>query len=123
MCDQESARVVPAISVSCVTQNQPGSQFPKKAGPNTYSDPAGGCGAAIFRASVEGDGRSRRGTVDGVDHRFEDTQPAGWQADTRANHHAVVDVVGQATFNRRDRGLVGLDEAVLGVPAPPGDIG
>src|SRR5215470_11332851 len=94
-----------------------------EAGPNTYSDPAGGCGAAIFRASVEGDGRSRRGAVDGVDHRFKDTQPAGWQADTRANHHAVVYVIGQATFNRRDSGLVGLDEAVLSVPAPPGEIG
>src|SRR5262245_17802564 len=99
------------------------SNFPKKGwSRNGYSDPAGGCSAAIFRASVEGDGRSRRGTVDGVDHRFEDSQPAGWQADTRANHHAVVYAVGQATFNRGDRGLVGLDEAVLGVPAPPAAI-
>ena len=87
------------------------------------SDPARGGRTTIVRAGVEGDGRSRRGTVDGVDHRFEHTQTAGWQADTRANHHAVVYAVGQATFNRWDRGLVGLDEAVLGVPAPPGDIG
>src|SRR5215468_6054383 len=121
MCDQESARVVAAISASASLRTSPGSKFPKRL-VGTSSDPAGGRGAAIFRASVEGDGRSRRGTVDGVDHRFEDTQPAGWQADTRANHHAVVYAVGQATFNHRDSGLVGLDEAVLGVPAPPGDI-
>src|SRR5215467_759020 len=94
-----------------------------EAGPNTHSDPAGRCGAAVFRARVEGDGCSRRGAVDGVDYRFEDTQPAGWQADTRANHHAIVYVIGQATFNRRDSGLVGLDEAVLGLPAAPGEIG
>src|SRR5262249_51655102 len=98
-------------------------RFPRRAGPTTCSDPAGRCGAAVFRARVEGDGCSRRGAVDGVDYRFEDTQPAGWQADTRANHHAIVYVIGQATFNRRDSGLVGLDEAVLGLPAAPGEIG
>ena len=60
----------------------------------TCSDPAGGCGAAIFRTGVESDGRLRRGTVDGVDHRLEHTQSAGWQADTCANHNAVVNVAG-----------------------------
>ncbi len=33
-------------------------------------DPACGCRTAIFRAGVEGDGRLRRRTTDGVDHRF-----------------------------------------------------
>jgi hypothetical protein len=46
--------------------------------------------------------------MDGVDHRFKQNQPTGWQAETRANHYAVVDVTGEAAFNRRDRSLVGV---------------
>ena len=61
--------------------------------------------------------------MDGVDHRFKQNQPTGWQAETRANHYAVVDVTGQAAFNRRDSSLVGVDEAVLGMPAPRCEIG
>ena len=60
--------------------------------------------------------------MDGVDHRFKQDQPTGWQAEARANHDAVVDVAGQATFNRWDRSLVGVDKAVLGMPAPRGEI-
>ena len=87
------------------------------------SDPARGCRTAIFRAGVECDGRSWRGTMDGIDHRFKQNQPTGWQAEARANHDAVVDVAGQAAFNRRDRRLVGADKAVLGMPAPRCEIG
>jgi hypothetical protein len=61
--------------------------------------------------------------MDGVDHRFEQVQPIGWQAETSASHCAVLDVTGQAAFYRRDRSLVGVDEAVLGMPAPRCEIG
>jgi hypothetical protein len=57
-------------------------------------DPARGCRPAIFRAGVEGDGGLGRGAMDRVDHRFKHNQAARWQADTRANHYAVVDVTG-----------------------------
>src|SRR5215467_14889540 len=87
------------------------------------SDPARCCRAAIFRAGFEFDGRSWRGTMDGIDHRFKQNQPTGWQAEARANHDAVVDAAGQAAFNRRDRRLVGADKAVLGMPAPRCEIG
>jgi hypothetical protein len=56
----------------------------------------------IIRAGVEGDGRLGRGTVDRVDHGFEQTQPTGWEADTCANHYAVVVVTGS-----RQRSIVG----------------
>jgi len=59
-----------------------------------WSDPSRGCLTAIFRDGVECDGRSWRGTMDGVDHRFEQNQPTGWQAQARANHDAVVDLIG-----------------------------
>jgi len=61
--------------------------------------------------------------MDGVDHRFKQNQSTGWQAEARANHDAIVDVTGQAAFNRRDRSLVGVDKAVLGMPAPSCEIG
>src|SRR5215510_15482050 len=80
-------------------------------------DPTCGCRTAIFRAGVESDGGLWRGTMDGVDHRFKKNQPTGWQAQTGANHHTIVDVTGQAAFNGGDRSLVGFDEAVLGMPA------
>ena len=35
----------------------------------------------------------------------------------------MVDVTSQAAFNRRDRTLVGVDKAVLGMPAPRCEIG
>ena len=44
-------------------------------------------------------------------------------AEARANYDAVVDVTGQAAFNRRDRSLVGVDKAVLRMPAPRYEIG
>ena len=50
--------------------------------------------ASTRRAGVEGDGRLGRGTVDRVDHGFEQTQLTGWEADTCANYYAVVDVTG-----------------------------
>src|SRR6516165_6850332 len=87
------------------------------------SDPACGCRTGIFREGVESDGRLWRGTMDGVDHRFKKNQPTGWQAETRANHHTIVDVTGQAAFNGGDRSLIGVDEAVLGMPAPRCEIG
>ena len=59
--------------------------------------------------------------MDGVD-RLKQNQPIGWQADTRASHYAVVDITCQATFNWRDCDLVGVDEADLGLPAPPCEI-
>src|SRR5262249_4203404 len=86
-------------------------------------DPACGCRTAIFRAGVESDGRLWRGTMDGVDHRFKNNQPTGWQAQTRANHHTIVDVIGQAAFNGGDRSLIGVDEAVLAMPAARFEIG
>ena len=61
--------------------------------------------------------------MDGVDHRFKQNQAVGWQADTGANHYAVVAVTGKAAFNRRDRSLVGVDEADLGTPALLYEIG
>ena len=82
------------------------------------SDPTRGCRTAIFRAGVEGDGRLLRGTMDGVNHLFKQNQPTGWQAETRANHYAVVDVIGKAAFNRWSCGLIGVDKAVLATPAP-----
>src|SRR5215467_1041277 len=87
------------------------------------SYPARGCLTAIFRARVEGDGRLRRHTMDSVDHRFKQYQPIAREADTCADHYTVVGVAGQEAFNRRNRGLVGSDEAVLGMPAPPCEIG
>ena len=77
-----------------------------------------GSGNEFFSAGVEGDGRLWRSTMDGVDHGFKQNKPTGWQPETRANHHAGVNVTGQATLNRRDRGLVGADETVFGMPAP-----
>ena len=53
------------------------------------SDPAGGCRTAILRAGVKGYGRSWCGTMDGVDHRFKQSQPIRWQADACANHDAA----------------------------------
>jgi hypothetical protein len=60
--------------------------------------------------------------MDGVNHRFKQSQPIGWQTETCANHYEVVDVTGQAAFNRRDRSLVGADKAVLRIPAPRSEI-
>lgn len=83
------------------------------------SDPARGCRPAILRAGVEGNGCFRRGTMDGVDHRFKQNQPTGWQTETRANHYTVVDVTGKASFDRGDRALIGVDEAVLWTRCEP----
>ena len=65
-----------------------------RAGREHVSDPARGRRTTIIRPGVEGDRRLRRSPVDDVDHRFEQTQPTRWQADTRANHYAIVDVTG-----------------------------
>ena len=66
----------------------------ERAGREHASDPARCCCPGIVRAGVERDGRLGRGTVDRVDHGFEQTQPTGWEADTCANHYAVIDVTG-----------------------------
>src|SRR5215470_5195216 len=87
------------------------------------SDPTRSCRTAILRAGVEGDGRLWRGTMDGVDHRFKQNQPIGWQAEASANHDAIVAMTGQAAFNRRDRRLVRVYEAVLAMPPPRCEIG
>ena len=44
----------------------------KRSGRERMSDPARGCRSAILRAGVEGDGRLRRGTMDGIDHCFKE---------------------------------------------------
>src|SRR6516162_11957628 len=85
------------------------SPIPKTAGREHVSDPARGCRPAIFRAGVEGNGGLGSGAMDRVDHRFKHNQPARWQADTRANHYAVIDATGHAAFHRRDRGLVWIE--------------
>ena len=56
--------------------------------------------------------------MNGIDHCFKQNQPIGWETDTRANHYTVVDFTGQTAFYGRDGGLVGFDEADLGIPAP-----
>ena len=111
-----SCTLVAALRASAAIARLP---IPQRARSERESDPARGCRTAIVRPGVEGDGGLGRGAMDGVDHRFKQNQPTRWQADTCANHHAVVDVTGKAAFNCRDRGLVGVDEADLGMPAPP----
>src|SRR5215468_215515 len=102
---------------------RPFSTIPQGASRESASYPARRCLTAIFRARVEGDGRLRRHTMDGVDHCFKQYEPIAREADTGADHYTVVDVAGQEAFNRRNCGLVGFDEAVLGMPAPPCEIG
>ena len=55
--------------------------------------------------------------MDRVDYRFKQFQPIAREADACADHDTIVDVAGQEAFNRRNCGLVGFDEAVLGMPA------
>src|SRR5215475_16028355 len=95
----------------------------REANRESASYPARRCLTAIFRARVEGDGRLRRHTMDGVDHCFKQYQPIAREADTCADHYTVVNVAGQEAFNRRNCGLVGFDKAVLRMPAPPCEIG
>lgn len=42
--------------------------------------------AGVLGATVECNGRLRRGAVDGIDHRFEQSPPAQWQADAGTDY-------------------------------------
>src|SRR5277367_3712996 len=107
---------LPFVGHSGLAKRSPVSPIPIRARRNRMSNPARGCCAAVVRAGVEGDGRLRRGAVDGVDHRFEYAQAARWQAHARADHNAVIAVTGQAALNRRRRSIVRVYETVLCKP-------
>lgn len=58
--------------------------------------------------TAEASGGSPRllgGAVDGVDHRFEQSQPTRRQSDARPDHNAVIAVACHASLNGLDRGL------------------
>jgi hypothetical protein len=90
---------------------------------NALSDAARGGRTTIVKAGVEGDGPSGAARWMALTTASNTTKRLGWQADTSANHYVVVGITGQAAFNRRDRGLVGIDETDLGMPASPHEIG
>src|ERR1700722_6529747 len=83
------------------------------------SDPPRGRRAGVLGATVECNARLRRSAMDGVDHGFEQSQTTRRQAHPRTDYHTVVVDIGEAALHGRDRSLVGIDEAVLGEPAPP----
>ena len=87
------------------------------------SDPPRSRRTGVLGATVECNGRLRRGAVDGVDHGFKQSQPARWQTEARTDYYTVVVDIGEAALHGRDRSLVGVDEAVLGKPPPPVHIG
>ena len=66
--DQRPCHLVATHMASAVAARYPRSR--RGASRESASYPARRCLNAIFRARVEGDGRLRRHTMDGVDHRF-----------------------------------------------------
>src|SRR5262249_37256744 len=88
-------------------------------GHETVGRQPSGCSIrAVLRPRVEGDGPSRRASMDGVDNRLEEHKAFRRQADTSANDNAVVVCGGQLTFHRLHGHFIRTDEAQVTLPAP-----
>src|SRR5262249_1697996 len=80
--------------------------------------PSGGSIRTVLRPRVEGDGRGRSASMDGVDNRLEEHKAFRRQANTSANDNAVVVCGSQLTFHRLHRRFIRTDEAQVTLPAP-----
>jgi hypothetical protein len=85
--------------------------------------PAGCSIGRVFWASVEGDGRARRGFVDGVDDGLEQKETVGRQPHAAADDDAVVRRAGQLLLQHCDAGGVRRDHAKIAFPTPLCNLG